>query len=165
MHIFDGIWHIEKVDEEGDVGAYASIAIDLNGYPHISYVDRSNLDLKYAKKINYKPEKPQKPEGRIFAITGKKYFYETVSSDFDGDKIRYGWDWNNDNIVDEWTEFYESGIKIKITHSWNKMGIYKIKVIAEDENGFLSNWSDEKRIYVFKSMQILNILKEYASWN
>ncbi|MEM2715215.1 MAG: hypothetical protein QW762_00700, partial [Candidatus Thermoplasmatota archaeon] len=72
---------------------------------------------------------------------------------------------NNDNIVDEWTEFYESGIKIKITHSWNKMGIYKIKVIAEDENGFLSNWSDEKRIYVFKSMQILNILKEYASWN
>jgi len=160
---FDGEWHIEKVDEEGDVGAYASIAIDSKGYPHISYIDRSNLDLKYAKKINYEPDKSEKPSGRIFAITGREYFYETISRDFDGDKIRYGWDWNNDDTADEWTEFYESGSKIKTIHFWDKPGIYKIKVIAQDENGYLSNWSEERRIYVIKSMQILNILKKYAS--
>ncbi|MBC7080882.1 MAG: hypothetical protein H5T44_01330 [Thermoplasmatales archaeon] len=147
---FDGEWHLEKVDEEGDVGAYPSIAIDSNGYPHISYTDRSNLDLKYARKINYEPKKPEKSKGKIFAKIGKEFFYETISNDFDGDKIRYGWDWNGDEIVDEWTDFYEPGNKIKISHLWNKPGIYKIKVIAEDEKGFLSKWSEGKIIFVIK---------------
>ncbi len=154
---FDEKWHMEKVDEEGNVGAYPSIAIDLKGYPHISYIDKNNLDLKYAKRINYEPGKPEKPKGKIFAITGREYFYETNSIDFDGDKIRYGWDWNGDNIVDEWTDFYESGNKVKISHSWDRPGIYKIKVMAEDEEGFLSMLSDEKIVFVIKSFLLFHL--------
>ena len=36
-------WNIETVESYGSVGAYNSIDIDEEGYPHISYMDRSNL--------------------------------------------------------------------------------------------------------------------------
>jgi len=41
-------WHIETVDSAGIVGEYTSLALDSSGYPHISYYDQTNADLKYA---------------------------------------------------------------------------------------------------------------------
>ena len=49
----EGIWagmeqdQPEIVDSSGDVGAYTSIAVDSDGYPHISYHDPGNEYLKY----------------------------------------------------------------------------------------------------------------------
>ena len=41
-------WHIETVDSKGNVGQYASVALDADGYPHISYFDYTHRELKYA---------------------------------------------------------------------------------------------------------------------
>jgi len=41
-------WHIETVDTAEDVGYFSSIALDSSDYPHISYCDWFNGDLKYA---------------------------------------------------------------------------------------------------------------------
>ncbi len=42
-------WSTETVDSLDDVGDWASIEVDSNNYPHISYYDNTNLDLKYAR--------------------------------------------------------------------------------------------------------------------
>lgn len=46
---FDGsAWQSEVVDNDNDVGKYASIALDSLDRPHISYYDSKNQNLKYA---------------------------------------------------------------------------------------------------------------------
>jgi hypothetical protein len=46
-----GAWQIESVDTTGNVGLWLSMALDGNGYAHISYCDYtgSNAKLKYAR--------------------------------------------------------------------------------------------------------------------
>jgi len=44
-------WHYETVDDSYDVGYSAYLALDENGYPHISYLGEARLYdyfLKYA---------------------------------------------------------------------------------------------------------------------
>jgi hypothetical protein len=44
-------WRISVVDSADWVGAHTSIALDASGYPHISYYDGTNIDLKYARWV------------------------------------------------------------------------------------------------------------------
>jgi len=97
---------------------------------------------------NQHPSSPSRPNGENDCLINEVYSYSTSTSDPDNDLIRYGWDWNGDDIVDEWTDFFDDSIVISISHSWTIQGIYNIKVKAEDEHGEQSIFSSSLQIIV-----------------
>ena len=91
--------------------------------------------------INSPPDPPSKPNGPDNGYVQVAYTFSTSALDQNDDTIRYGWDWNNDNSVDEWTSYYDSGVTIQRSHMWNDPGQYQVKVLAEDEHGDKSDFS------------------------
>jgi hypothetical protein len=77
---------------------------------------------------NYSPNDPPIPEGTTFGYTDIEYDYSTKAIDPNNDDIQYGWDWNGDNKVDEWTDYYHSDETCILSHSWDSPNTYKIKV-------------------------------------
>jgi hypothetical protein len=112
--------------------------------------------------VNTPPATPNRPSGPTSGKVGEKYTYTTSTIDEDGDKTRYGWDWDGDQIVDEWTNLYDSGVTIETTHSWEEEGTYEIRVKAKDEHGSESNWSEPLTVSIPKTYHIWNPIKQIS---
>jgi len=114
-----------------------------------TYGVSSNFSLGLVVNItNDPPIPPEILSGETVGVVGQPYSYNAITYDPDQNDIRYGWDWNGDSIIDEWTDLYPSGFKINITHTWNLPGTYYIKVRSEDELNSLSDFSDTFRVII-----------------
>lgn len=102
------------------------------------------------------PDKPQKPTGPTIGTVGKEYTYSTSTSDSPYDLVQFGWDWDGDRVVDEWTDFYDISEECQITHAWPTNGTYSIAVKAMDNHGFESEWSDPLTITMPYSKPVLH---------
>lgn len=114
---------------------------------------------------NDPPVKPSTPTGKVKISTESPTEFSTSTTDPEGHKIKYGWDWNNDGTVDHWTGLLNSGDTATASNSWSETGSYQIKVIAEDEHGKQSEWSDPLSISVpkIKSLQRFEFLFKIIS--
>jgi len=84
------------------------------------------------------------------------------ANDPDGDQVRYGFDWDNDQIVDKWIGFYDSGVTIKIDCE-ERNG--DIGVIAEDEYGAQSEWVYQKsKSKVLLSSPVASIIERLIEY-
>jgi outer membrane protein assembly factor BamB len=111
------------------------------------YVGGSDL---YAIKIieNYPPEKPKKPSGPTEGEVGENYTFSTYTTDPDGDRVYYMWDWG-DGSNSGWLGSFNSGEVAKASHSWVDGGTHEIKVKAKDiwnSTNSESDWSDSLHI-------------------
>ena len=106
--------------------------------------------------------KPDKPSGEIYGTTGEEYEYSTKINHPQGLDIQYGWDWNNDKVADEWTDFYPSGQTICTNHVWQYDGSYLVRVKARDNNSMESQWSDPLTVSMpkIKNNFILEIINK-----
>jgi len=124
------------------------------------------LLLLRAHEMNKPPNTPNKPSGPTSGKVGKEYTYTTSAVDPDGNKISYGWDWDGDMTVDEWTPLYISGEIIEISHSWSQRGTYNVRVKAKDEFGLESEWSDPLVVSMPKSYKnpVVALIQKINEW-
>jgi len=89
---------------------------------------------------NNAPETPMAPFGPAFVEMGVEYVYTSSTVDVDGDQIRFRFDWDDGNYSD-WSGYVASNISVSMSHSWDSISTFGVKVIAQDENGSNSSWS------------------------
>jgi len=121
-----------------------------NPYPDGSSKIGDNFDFTFRTYVydNNPPNTPSKPSGPASGNVDVSYAYSTSTTDPDGEQVSYGWDWNGDSIVDEWTSQHSSGATISSSHTWTTTGTYNVKVKAKDSNNAESGWSLSKTVVI-----------------
>jgi hypothetical protein len=87
--------------------------------------------------VNQPPSTPG-ISGTLNGKVGDSYTYTFVSTDPDGDEIRYIIDWGDTNT--DTTDFASSGTPQDKSHAWTSEGSYIIKAKARDVHGAESAW-------------------------
>lgn len=126
------------INEFGVYGAH--------GYKTVEEWQPFNDPTVKIAKISDKPLQPEKPVGPTEGESDVQYSYSTVTSDPDGDMIKYCFDWGDDTV--EWTDWMASGINITLNHTWERPGNYDIRVKARDKNGLDSQWSETVTLHI-----------------
>jgi len=95
---------------------------------------------------------PEQPtiNGPSHGKPGEEYTFEAQTTDPDGDKIYYLFDWG-DGSYSNWIGPSTSGETIQATHIWKEKGNYNVRVKAKDEHGVIGPWSDPITISMSKS--------------
>jgi len=96
---------------------------------------------------NNPPQVPLKPSGPTLIELGTSYMYSSAAFDPDGDQVRLRFDWGGGSLS-EWTSFVVSNTSVSASHAWGNVSTYIIRVIAQDENGSNSSWSDPLTVIV-----------------
>lgn len=90
--------------------------------------------------ISTPPSKPSTPYGSTSGKVNKEYTFSTKCNDFNGDQIRYLFDWGDGNKTI--TDYYPSNKTVNVTYAWIHQGTFNITVRAQDEFGIWSEWSE-----------------------
>lgn len=98
--------------------------------------------------LNKQPDVPSKPIGPSSGFIGESLTFSTNTIDPDGDQIKYGWDWDGDGSVDEWSDLIVSGTPDDRSHFWTSQGTYDIAVKSIDELNEESGWSDSLTVTI-----------------
>jgi len=116
------------------------------------YGSESTWSTGYSVTItNDAPTIPSMPSGPTTGKIQQSCTYTTQATDPDAHQIQYGWDWDGDSIVDEWTSLTDSGVEISTSHTWYTEGQYSIRVKAKDAYGFEGHWSEPLGVTMPKS--------------
>lgn len=120
--------------------------------------------LRIADRSQQPPETPQPPQGPSSGRRWRSYEYTASTTDPEGDDVYYLFDWG-DGTYSGWLGPYESGETITASYSWGARGDYRIRVMAKDDSGQLSEWSDPMPVEMPKaSSPLLQMLDMLLGW-
>ena len=106
------------------------------------------------------PARPETPQGPPTGKIGIDYVYSSITSDPDGDQLVYLFDWG-DGSLSSWIGPYESGVSVTVSHNWTKNGNYEIRVMAKDDHGVMSEWSEPLTIRMSRSIGVFPLFQRF----
>jgi len=132
------------------LGVIIILIIAYVAVPNISNFsnDEYSLSVRASNISSRAPNTPSKPSGETSGITCSVYNYSTYAEDPEGMNVSYGWDWNGDLNVDQWTEYYVPNSTINTSHFWWEPGEYNISVKAKNEMDNESDWSESLSVSI-----------------
>jgi hypothetical protein len=84
----------------------------------------ATLTVRISGAPNTAPRRPSTPAGSIRGTAGRTYTYASYTSDPNGDKVKYTFDWG-DGARSE-TAYTTSGKSVRLSHAWSSGGNYRI---------------------------------------
>jgi len=119
---------------------------ELNLSLGVEWLGNGNIEIDISIINNEEmnaPETPDTPEGPTEGNVGIEYAYTASTTDSDGDRIYYLFDWD-DGTDSGWIGPYASGDIATADHIWDEEGEYDVKVKAKDTGGggHETDWSD-----------------------
>lgn len=150
--------HIDPNDKKGcDTEQFEWISDNGNGNVEVTNGD-SGAGTKFVQVYSQSPHKP--PSDPMCSYDKATDSLKVESTDPDGDKVRYGVDWDGDGEVDEWTDYIDSGEEVEIDCS-GRTGT--ARVVAEDEYGAQSNWFSIKSKNNAINTPFINFLENHPN--
>jgi hypothetical protein len=143
------------IDETEDGGF---IIGGRTGAPDGPHTD--SLLIKISSFENQRANTPAKPTGKTEGKTGEEIRFSTSGSDPDGDRVYFRWDFGDGNFS-VWKRSNE------VEYTWEKGGVYHIKVMSKDLWGGESGWSNPLTVTITKSRNrvintpFLNFLQQH----
>jgi len=147
-----GIWQraANHFGRSSDDELYA-VALDvesgrvLSAIEPVTFAEVNEIEVTYTAP----PNTPSTPSGPSSGYRWTSYWYTTSTTDPDGDRIRYQFDWGDGSS--EWIQGdYASGEPASWYHRWNSIGSYLIRTRAKDATGLYSSWSPYKRVNIIR---------------
>jgi hypothetical protein len=93
------------------------------------------------------PNLPVTPTGPTYIQVGTNNYFTTSAFDPDNDTFRLRFDWG-DGTFSDWTSNITSNVSISLSHVWTNVSSYNISVIAQDEHGLNSSWSNALNVTI-----------------
>jgi hypothetical protein len=135
------LWDL-LIEKEGIQWLQSIVQTNDNGYiiaGRNGKMENKNSDgllIKVSSFENQRPNKPTKPSGPNKGKPDTEYTFSTnVVTDPDGDLVYYKWDWGDGN----YSELLDT---TEASYTWIYEDNFEIRVMAIDENGGESDWSD-----------------------
>ena len=133
----------------------------------LAVIDSNNIASNVFSKLIeiISDEKPSivQIDGDQNVKVGEDSEYNILGVDPNKLEIQYGLDWDGDEIIDEWTEYYSSGKSITVSHSWDTEGLYTFKVKARNERGVEGDFKSFSIIVPVSRNYLFSYLSERLS--
>lgn len=133
--------------------------VQYEPFDYVQNVPAQNITYNLiAVSSNNPPSKPTLT-GPIAGHANESYDFTAIATDPDGDTLRYGFDWDNNGIIDQWipsSTYVSSGTPQIGVYSWLTAGSKTFKVLAQDSKGAISPWS------VVHSLELTSCTQSYS---
>jgi len=144
---------VVQILQEGEqlLSVFGNVSTPLNGTVNYS---GSILVTVFGRA----PNTPEPPVGSKIFFANVPYNCSSVTTDPEGSKVAYMFDWGDGN-TSKWFGPYESGEIVAVEYNtWNKVGEYEIKVKVKDLHNEESNWSEPYVVNITEMKRRISII-------